>query len=122
MKTVGQEKLRKLEAGLADNVEQQKGRINIDKLLDSAIEVLAKLDHVYVNSDVEHKRKLVGSILSEKLCFDGTQCRTASTNEVISLIYLMNNELCEIKNGKEKPENFLSRLVERTGIEPVIPP
>ena len=122
LKAEGQEKLRRLEAELADNMEQQKVRINIDKLLDSAIEVLAKLDHIYVNSDVEHKRKLVGSIFSEKLCFDGEQCRTAGTNEVISLIYLINNELCKTKNGKEKPENFLSRLVERTGIEPVIPP
>lgn len=122
MKAEGQEKLRKLEAGLADNMEQQKSKVNIDKLLDSAIGVLTKLDVIYINSDVEVKRKLVGSIFSEKICFDGTKCRTASTNEVISLIYMINNELCETKNGKEKPENFLSRLVERTGIEPVIPP
>ncbi len=27
---------------------------------------------------------------------------------------MINRNLCERKNGKEKPENFLSRLVERT--------
>ena len=101
---------------------QQKSRLNIDKLLDSAIDVLTKLDSIYTNSDIATKRKLVGSIFSEKICFDGMQCRTISTNEVIFLIYLINNELPEIKNGKAKPENLLSRLVERTGIEPVIPP
>ncbi len=122
MKAEGQEKLRKLEAGLADSMEQQKKRVNIDKLIDSAVSVLTKLDYLYSNSNVDVKRKLVGSIFSEKICFDGIQYRTASTNEVISLIYLINSELYETKNGKEKSENFLSRLVERTGIEPVIPP
>lgn len=84
--------------------------------------MLTKLDFIYVNSDIETKRKLVSSIFLEKICFDGMQCQTAGTNEVISLIYMINNELPEIKNGKAKPENLLSRLVERTGIEPVIPP
>ena len=111
--------LRRLEAELADALEQQKKKVDIDKLLDNSIDVLSKLDITYLKANIETKRKLIGSIYSEKLCFDGINYRTASTNEVVSLIYLMNNKLSERKNGKEKPENFLSRLVVPTGIEPV---
>ena len=59
IKTEGEEKLQKLEANLTDNLEQQKGRVNIDKLLDSATGLLTKLDHVYVSSNVEIERLLV---------------------------------------------------------------
>ena len=42
--------------------------------------------------------------------------------EIAPINLFKNKELHKTKKGKEKFENFLSRLVERTGVEPVIPP
>ncbi len=122
IKEQGEEKLRRLEADMSDAMEQQKKKVNIDALLDSTVNTITRLGDIYNQASVEKKKEMVGSIYAEKLCFDGNKYRTTNMNEVISLIHLMNNELNVMKNEKEKSENFLSRLVERTGIEPVIPP
>lgn len=53
----------------------------------------------------------MGSIFREKLVFDGTEYRTPRLNETAVLIYQINSMLAKNKNGKERVEKRLSRLV-----------
>ena len=80
IKEEGEEKIRRLETDLSDAMEQQRKRIDIYKLLDLAANTLTRLDEIYNKVDAETKRKLVGSIYAEKLCYDGNKYRTANTN------------------------------------------
>jgi site-specific DNA recombinase len=59
----------------------------IDHLLENAINVIGKLDCLYVDGDIKKKRQIIGSIYPENLIFDGIDYRTARLNEAIELIY-----------------------------------
>ena len=83
---------------------------------------LPNLYQHYVSASTANKQKIIGSIISEKLVFENNQYRTKNLNPMIALLCSNSRGFKEIKTGII--QNFLndSREVERTGIEPVIPP
>lgn len=106
----------KLESKLS-KVEDKK-KIDFPKLLDQALSNLVNLSKVYADGDIEVKRKIVGSMFSEKLEFFENHYRTTKANVLLSYIYQINNELGAKKNRKESELSPLSGLVPEAGLEP----
>ncbi|MCF0065525.1 hypothetical protein MUK70_10615 [Dyadobacter chenwenxiniae] len=50
--------------------------VNLEKLLDRAVNALSSIDGVYTRSDTNQKREIIGSIYSEKLVFSESGYRT----------------------------------------------
>lgn len=99
-------------------MEVSKRTTNIEPLLDKALNVLGRLDHLYTEGDIKRKRAIIGSIYPEKLTFDGLQYRTTRINEAVRLIYLLDKGWHKKKTGETKVNFDLSCFVPRTGIEP----
>lgn len=118
VKTECKDQIDKLERKLT-KVEDRKN-IDFPKLLERALSNLINLDKVFINGDIEVKRKIIGSIFPEKLQFSKNHYRTTRVNVLLSYIYQINNELGAKKNRKESELSPLSGLVPRTGIEPVL--
>ncbi len=58
----------------------------------------------------------------EKLIFTKNGYRTPKLNEAVRLIFNVREAFSKIKNGTSAENSEMCREVERTGIEPVIPP
>ena len=67
----------------------------------------------------EIKRKIIGSIFSEKLVFEDKKYRTAKLNDAISLIFSNSKEVQGMENKKGESISKLSYSVAGTGLEPV---
>lgn len=99
-------------------IEFSKESNNIESLLNKAVATLSYLDKLYENADNNSKREIIGSIYPEKLTFDGFHYRTARLNEVVSLIYSLDNGFSQNKNGQNESFFDLSTQVTRPGFEP----
>ncbi|MDB5109292.1 MAG: Resolvase domain, partial [Mucilaginibacter sp.] len=84
------------------------------------IEALSNLKNLYVQCNVLKKREIIGSIFRKKLRFEKNEYRTGKLNEVVVLIFQINNMLGVKKNGKDRDLLRLSRSVPRAGIEPAL--
>ena len=111
-----EDKLVRLEAKLAETSANNIS-ISIDKLIDTAVSTLSRLDLLYSEADTTKKREIISSIYPEKLSFDGTQYRTPRLNDAARIIYQINNELCTTKNRKGYDISRLSGVVVPTRIE-----
>jgi site-specific DNA recombinase len=89
------------------------------KYLKVGFSFLQNVDTYYQNTNLESKRKIVGSIFEEKLIYENSILQTQKMNEVVSLILQEDNILDEMKNGIESKSMMQSRAVVPTGIEPV---
>lgn len=83
----------------------------INELIGDTVDHLMKLDTLYEFADVIDKRKIVGSIFREKLVFENGHYRTASVNEPVRCIYLINKALEGKKNGTSCDFSSLSHEV-----------
>ena len=110
-----EQQISNLEAKLLD---VSSPKINIEKQLKTAVDVLLNLDLLYKNGKISLKREIIGSIFPEKLSFDGTQHRTTRVNEVASLIYLISKELEDKKKWASDKKSCLPTRVGPAGLEP----
>lgn len=94
--------------------------VGIEQNIDSALNSLTNIADRYQNADIADKRAIVGSIYPEKLIFENDYFRTARLNSFANRIFLIKRELGQKKSGIQNFKNFKSRLVPRTGIEPVL--
>jgi hypothetical protein len=78
------------------------------------IKVLGNLSYYYNTAKLENKQKIVGSIFPEKLIYSENTYRTAQPNEIISLLYYVNEEL---KKEKVAETGNLSYQVAGTRFE-----
>jgi len=62
--------------------------------------LLMNLDACYEQASLEFKRKLIGSIFTEKLVFEHGSYRTTKMNEAVELIGQFQRELDEKKDGR----------------------
>ncbi|MDM1470488.1 recombinase family protein [Myroides odoratimimus] len=98
--------------------ENSKVKIDINKILNKAIEVIANIGTLYAQADISMKRRIIGSIFPEKVVFDGEIYRTDRINVLVRSILLINNEIAENKNGRNEQKIQFSRLVLEAGLEP----
>lgn len=93
-----------------------KTAFNLDDCLDKALANLSRLQITYNEGDAAVKRRIIGSMYPEKLCFDGGAYRTARMNEAAHLIYLINNEVGSKKNRTKLDFSSLSDSVAGAGL------
>ena len=86
IKAACEKKIAVLESKLFDRSSSDD---NIDHLLEKAVNVIGKLDCLFVDCDIKKKRQILGSIFPEKLIFDGNNYRTERLIVAIDLIYSM---------------------------------
>ena len=119
IKTECSDQLRRLDAQLSELPAKSDGIKTIEGLIDCLISKYSNIQAHYKFASLDEKRKIIGSMYPENLCFDGTQHRTAYFSEPLSLIMLINSELQGKKKGEKSCFQNLSPLVARRGIEPL---
>ena len=118
IKSENKEKIDRLENELSRHLAESK-EVNINIRLEKALMAITNISSMYQNADIELKRFIIGSIYPEKLEFDGTTYRTVRRNVIAEYIFKVNKELRNEKNGNYESVFHSSRLVAKTGVEPV---
>lgn len=95
---------------------------DLEEKMNKAIYFMNNLEQLYVKSSVLKKRQIISSMFPEKLIFTKNGYRTPMLNEAVRLIFNVGEAFSKIKNGTSTENSEMCREVERTGIEPVIPP
>ena len=83
-----------------------------------SVSILEDLSGTYERADAEVKKLLVGSIFSEKLCFDGKKYRTAPLNPAIELMASNIKSFKRAKKRQASKNRDLSSLAPPPGLEP----
>ncbi len=87
----------------------------------NGLEKLENFDKQFIDSDIDHKRKLLGSIFPEKFQFENEGVRTEDVNPILLKIASVNKGLKGNKKRDKSKKNDLSLKVLKTGLEPVRP-
>lgn|SRR5690606_348535 len=114
------DKIEKLEEQLSKDGSDTK-QINIDRVLDKAIQNIVNIPRHYSEGGIHTKRAIIGSIFPEKLEFDGKTYRTARMNVIANCIFQLNNGLLQNKSRRSDNFNHFSCFVPGMGIEPTRP-
>ena len=94
-------------------------KINIEQSLEKALNYIENIPKLYSEGEINTKRSIIGSILPEKLEFDGKTYRTTRMNVIVNHIFQINNGLDLKKNRTNENKFHLSCLVAGTGLEPM---
>lgn len=89
-----------IESNLTELGKTKLSKNQLEPIVDNALQTLAKLNEIYLKTDVEHKRRLIGSMFSSKFTFDELKARTAKISQTFNYIFLINNKLDGKKTGK----------------------
>ena len=100
---------------LSNNSESIKG------FVESGLELLTNLDRLFIESDYEGKRILVGSLFNDKLVFGNNGCRTTKVNGVVELLTRTGGPSENFKKGKAPNFESFSAKVPGAGVEPACP-
>jgi len=103
---------------------KEKQQFNKKEILDTyknGLNKLESIDNLFVNSDINQKRKLIGSIFPKKFQFEKNEVRTADINPILLKIATINKGLQRNKKWDKSKNNDLSHLVLKVGIEPTHP-
>lgn len=95
--------LRKLEEKLNELAPASQSLKSLEGLLEIVVERYTNIDERYGKAETEEKRRIIGSMYPENICFDGIEHRTARLSEPLGLISLINSKL----KGKKKWEKFV---------------
>lgn len=91
---------------------------SFDKYITFSIDLFTNISEYYNMSSYSTKRKIVGSIFSEKWVFDGKKHRTESLNSVLSTITNNINAFSEQKKGLIQSDLNQSYKAPPAGLEP----
>jgi site-specific DNA recombinase len=91
----------------------------IENYVNFGLMLLSDLKSYFQKSNTEVKRKLIGSIFSEKLVFENNQYRTTKFSEVVDLIFHSHRDLQDLEHKKGDSISKVSYSVAGTGLEPV---
>ena len=115
LKQTLEHKLMELRVQINDNKEQQSGLLDEIK---NSILVIPNLLESYKNSDVQEKKKIIGSIFPQKFIFQNGRVGTTELADAFALILNYSKGFKKQKSGQNKYFNCLSALVESEGFEP----
>ena len=91
------------------------------ELYKTATEKFVAIDYQYANADLEHKRRIIGSIFEKEIRFENKKVRTASLNPILNEIASINRGL-RAKKKKDLTKNLVkSLMVGDEGFEPPTP-
>ncbi|WP_394330380.1 recombinase family protein [Siansivirga zeaxanthinifaciens] len=105
---------------LKDKEKQQTNQNEILNTYRNGLNKLESIDNLFINSDIDRKRKLIGSIFPKKFQFEKNEVRTADVNPILLKITSVNKGLQGNKKRDKSKKNDLSHLVLKAGIEPAL--
>ena len=91
------------------------------KTYESTLIKLESIENQYNVSDIEEKRKLIGSIFPKKFQFENKKVRTADINPLFLKISSINSASQRIKKRQIQKKLNLSGMVGDEGFEPPTP-
>ena len=80
---------------------------------------LETIENQYHETDIEGKRKIIGSIFPKKFQFENNKVRTADINPLFLKISSINSASQGIKKGTNSKKKNLSPMVTSKGFEPL---
>ena len=95
-------------------------RTEFDEYLKWGFNLLENVQSYYLNSPVDVKQKIIGSIYTGKLTIADKKLRTNGVNKLVELICIPINQLQENKTGQPPQNEKLSRHVPGAGIALVL--
>ena len=84
----------------------------------NGVKKLHNINFQFNRSNIEDKRKLIGSIFPQKLQFENNKVRTTDINPVLLKISKINGAYKELKKKGQTKKLDLSRQVQKAGLEP----
>ena len=82
---------------------------------------LESIENKYIKSDLDNKRRPIGSIFPENFQFENKKVRTADINPILQKIAHFNSVNRKNKKRDKSKKEDLSRVVPWVGIEPTLP-
>ena len=82
------------------------------------VSLLDDLSGKYKRADTDLKQRMIGSIFSEKLCFDGKKYRTVPLNPAIELMVSNIKPFKKAQKKQASKKRDLSRMAPPLGLEP----
>ena len=82
---------------------------------------LESIENQYIKSDLDNKRRVIGSILPENFKFENKKVRTADINPILDKIAHFNSVNRKNKKRNKSKKEDISRVVPWVGIEPTLP-
>lgn len=101
--------------------EAQNKQSEILEVYKKGLKKLESIDSLFVNSEIDQKRKLIGSIFPKKFQFEKNEVRTADINPALLKIASINKGLQRNKKRDKSKKVDLSQLVLKAGLEPARP-
>ncbi len=105
-----------------NELEDVKKAFNVSKevlnVYKNGLKKLEDFDKQFVDSDIDHKRQLLGSIFPEKFQFENNRVRTEDINPILLKIASINKGSGGNKKGTNHKNSDLSREVLKAGLEP----
>jgi site-specific DNA recombinase len=105
---------------LKEKEGQQNKTKDIINVYRNGLKRLNGIDSQFITSDIDHKRRLLGSMFPEKFQFEKNEVRTADINPLLLKIASINRGLQRNKKRDKSNNNDLSRDVLKAGIEPAL--
>ena len=87
-------------------------------LYKNGLKSIQDIENQYIKSDLEFKRRLIGSIFPEKFQFQNKKVRTADINPILHKIAHFTRVNKENKKRDKSQKQDLSRCVAGAGLEP----
>lgn len=84
---------------LKEKESQQKETNDIPKTYNQGLKKLESIDSQFIEANIDHKRKLLGSIFPEKFQFEKNEVRTADINPILLKIASINKGFKGNKKG-----------------------
>ena len=110
--------LQNLISEVKDRQIQFSKKKEVFNLYKNGLKSMQNIENQYIKSDIDYKRRLIGSIFPEKFQFQQKKVRTADINPILHKIAQFNRVKHENKKRDKSQKKDLSRCVAGAGLEP----
>ncbi len=93
-------------------------KLEVFQLYKNGLKGLESIEHQCIKSDLDNKRRLIGSIFPKKIQFENKKVRTADINPILHKIAQFNRLNRKNKKRDISKIEDLSPLVLEAGLEP----
>ena len=118
---IAKERYTKIHEELKSKEGDLKDKKSVIEIYENALKKIETIEIQYYESDIEGKRKIIGSIFPKKFQFENKKVRTADINPLFLKIASINSASQGIKKGTNSKKLNLSRMVGDEGFEPPTP-
>ena len=118
---IAKDRYTKIHEELKSKEGDLKDKKSVIEIYENALKKIETIENQYYESDIEGKRKIIGSIFPKKFQFENKKVRTADINPLFLKIASINSDSQGIKKGTNSKKLNLSRMVGDEGFEPPTP-